>query len=158
MQTQVHGVLKRGVYKPVRKYSSRTMAALATFVMSGLLHEYVLLLFSLPSSANPGEESEKSKSYIDYAPLYGNQFCFFAWNGMLMALEYCFVVGLKNSHGVRMSVLSRMASTVKASPAVVKSMMIILLALPVSHWFTDEYVLSGLFSHYAIGFPVITKL
>eukprot|EP00578_Thalassiosira_sp_NH16_P019514 CAMPEP_0181086972 /NCGR_PEP_ID=MMETSP1071-20121207/6030_1 /TAXON_ID=35127 /ORGANISM="Thalassiosira sp., Strain NH16" /LENGTH=586 /DNA_ID=CAMNT_0023168841 /DNA_START=17 /DNA_END=1774 /DNA_ORIENTATION=+ len=38
----VHGVLKRGVYKPVRKYSSKTIAALSTFIVSGILHEYIL--------------------------------------------------------------------------------------------------------------------
>jgi hypothetical protein len=37
-------------------------------------------------------------------------------------------------------------------------MIVVLMALPVSHWFTDEYVRSGLFAHYAVGFPIITQL
>ena len=137
----MHGVLKRGVYKPVRKHSSRTLAALATFVMSGVLHEYVLLLLSLATSTN----AQKPNAVAIYEPTYGNQFCFFAWNGMLMLLEYLFA--------------SRMSAKVKLSlPPVIKSILVVLMALPVAHWFTDEYIRSGLFSHYSVGFPVITRL
>lgn len=136
--------MKRGVYKPVRKVSSsKTLAALATFVMSGILHEYVLLLKSVPSSEN---NLESSKNYINYEPSYGNQFCFFAWNGMLMALEY-FVLNWTMTAKLKLPV-----------PPLVKSMLIISLSLPVSHWFTDEYVRSGIFSHYAIGFPTVVRL
>ncbi|KAL9189466.1 hypothetical protein ACHAXT_009141 [Thalassiosira profunda] len=134
----VHGVLKRGVYKPVRKhFGNRTLASLAAFVMSGLLHEYILLLVSTSRHDDTDET---------YRPVYGSQFCFFAWNGMLMAGEYLFVNWA-------------MAPRLKVpAPPIVKSLLIILLALPVSHWFTDQYVNSGLFSHYAVGFPVIVRL
>ncbi|KAL7544477.1 hypothetical protein ACHAWF_007860 [Thalassiosira exigua] len=136
----VHGVLKRGVYKPVRKRSSRTIAALATFVASGLLHEYVLFILSIPTPT-----PESSEAFTRYEPCYGNQFCFFAWNGMLMALEYM----LKS-----WTAASRLNLPV---PTVVRSLLVVSTALPVSHWFTDEYVRSGLFSHYAVGFPVIVE-
>ena len=139
----MQGVLKRGVYKPVRKHtSSRTIAALSAFFMSGILHEYVLLLFSMPSSAN----AQSSESYGSYEPSHGNQFCFFLWNGMLMALEYSFI---------NWTITSQQKIS---APPIVKSIMIILMALPVSHWFTDEYIGCGFFSHYAVGFPIITQL
>ena len=40
----VHRVLKGGVYKPVRKHSSAIMAILASFIASGLFHEWLLYL------------------------------------------------------------------------------------------------------------------
>jgi hypothetical protein len=39
----VHGVLKRGVFKPVYSVSSKFVATLATFLASGLFHEYILI-------------------------------------------------------------------------------------------------------------------
>lgn len=135
------------MYKPVRKHSSsRALAALVTFIVSGILHEYVLLLLSLPTSAN----ADESETYINYEPSYGSQFCFFAWNGMLMLLEYVFI-----------NYYWTMAPQLKlkfSAPPIIKSMLVILMALPVAHWFTDEYVRSGLFSHYAVGFPIIARL
>mmetsp|Transcript_10710 Transcript_10710/g.23235 ORF Transcript_10710/g.23235 Transcript_10710/m.23235 type:complete len:755 (-) Transcript_10710:141-2405(-) len=138
----VHGVLKRGVYKPVRKHSSRAFAALATFVASGLLHEYVLLLLSLPSSTT----ANRFEDYTIYEPLYGNQFCFFAWNGMLMVLEYLFL---------NWTVTSQLKLS---APPIVKTMLVLLMSLPVAHWFTDEYVRSDVFSHFSVGFPIIVQL
>ena len=38
----VHGALKRGVFKPVYKFSSRFIAVLATFLASGLFHDFIL--------------------------------------------------------------------------------------------------------------------
>jgi len=38
----VHNGLKNGVYKPTRKHtSSKLLAVVATFVVSGIIHEYV---------------------------------------------------------------------------------------------------------------------
>jgi len=39
---EVHGVLKRGVHKPVRAKYSRLTATVATFFASGIFHEWVL--------------------------------------------------------------------------------------------------------------------
>jgi len=38
----VHGVLKRGVYKPVRAKYSRLAASTAAFFASGVFHEWLL--------------------------------------------------------------------------------------------------------------------
>jgi hypothetical protein len=38
----VHRVLKGGVYKPIRKYNSATIACIAVFVASGAFHEWLL--------------------------------------------------------------------------------------------------------------------
>jgi len=133
----VHGVLKRGVYKPVRKItSSRSAAAISAFVMSGLLHEYILFLLCIPQSTH-------GDGYVNYKPSYGSQFCFFGYNGMLMVLEYLFV-----SH-------FRTKLKLSTPPPILTSMLVVSLALPISHWFTEEYIRSHLFSHYSVGFPFI---
>jgi len=134
----VHGVLKRGVYKPVRKItSSRSAAAISAFIMSGLLHEYILYLISIPQSTHPDTQ------YVNYKPTYGSQFCFFAWNGILMILEYIFVTHFR----------TKLKSS--TPPPILTSMLVVSLALPISHWFTNEYIRSDLFSHYSVGFPFI---
>ena len=40
----IHKVLKGGVYKPVRKHSSAITAMIASFVASGIFHEWLLYL------------------------------------------------------------------------------------------------------------------
>jgi len=37
----IHGCLKRGVFKPVYKYSNKPIAVWAAFIASGLFHEYI---------------------------------------------------------------------------------------------------------------------
>lgn len=39
----VHGALKRGVFKPVYSMSSKVVAVMATFLASGLFHEYIVI-------------------------------------------------------------------------------------------------------------------
>ena len=39
----VHGALKRGVFKPVYSISNKFLAVLATFLASGLFHEFILV-------------------------------------------------------------------------------------------------------------------
>lgn len=39
----VHGILKRGVYKPMRSHNfSRLVASTAAFIASGVFHEWLL--------------------------------------------------------------------------------------------------------------------
>ena len=53
----VQSALSRGVFRPLRKAGySRNLAAVTTFVVSGLLHEYVLYFISLrPGRSSIGE-------------------------------------------------------------------------------------------------------
>jgi len=68
--TLVHLGLKSGVYKPTRRHtSSKTLAVLAAFAISGLIHEYVnFVMFG----NDRGEDQFKCKG----------------WNAVLIALEY----------------------------------------------------------------------
>lgn len=138
----VHGVLKRGVYKPVRSMlDSREFAAAATFFASGLLHEFILTLYATPSPSYAHDPA----SYISYTPVYGNQFLFFSYNGCLMCFEYLLFSWMRK-YQVQVHL-----------PSWAKSILVISLALPVSHWFTDEYVRSGVFAHFSVGFPIVKR-
>lgn len=138
----VHGVLKRGVYKPVRSMlDSREFAAAATFFASGLLHEFILTLYATPSPSYAHDPA----SYISYTPVYGNQFLFFSYNGCLMCFEYL-LFSWMGKYQVQVHL-----------PSWAKSILVISLALPVSHWFTDEYVRSGVFAHFSVGFPIVKR-
>lgn len=69
----VGGGLRRGVFQPMRKAGyHRSIAALATFVASGCLHEYVLAVMTLRNGI-PNNPQKRA-----YTPSYGNQWIFFA--------------------------------------------------------------------------------
>lgn len=130
----VHGGLKRGVYKPVRSQSSsKALATLSTFVASGLLHEYVsALLFYV----NVNEIEEEC-----HVPPFGKHLLFFGWNGCLLLLEYLF--------GDLFTWIP------KTLPAPLVSVLVVLTALPVGHWFTGDLISGGYFTSLQLAFPII---
>jgi Membrane bound O-acyl transferase family len=139
--TLVHGVLKGGVYKPLRKHGySPTTAAVSTFLMSGLFHELLIAgFFASPCAADPNSPS-------CYRPLYGGAMVFFAWQALLIALEY---------------LLGRHATVVWVSsclPTLVITIIIIFLGIPTAPFFSEAYVRSGFFRHGQMGLPMIIKL
>merc|ERR1711957_355006 len=124
----VHRGLKNGVYKPTRSCSSSRMAAvLATFVASGIIHEYV-----------------------DYAMFAGTshqfqwkQMLFFGWNGILIMVEY----------GTRhWQIWGRMS---KNLPQTVITAMVLSSALPIAHLFFADWIKYGFFDAVYLTQPVI---
>mmetsp|Transcript_542 Transcript_542/g.1187 ORF Transcript_542/g.1187 Transcript_542/m.1187 type:complete len:468 (-) Transcript_542:301-1704(-) len=136
----VHGILKRGVYKPVRTKFSRSSASLATFLASGIFHEWLLSVVFYPDS------EDGTCSPICYTPGYGRTSLFFVWNAILIGFEYA--VG-----GAAIFQLFR-----KHLPLTVVSLMVTSTALPVAHWFTNDYVRSDYFNDAQAGFPFIVKV
>ena len=122
----VSPALKRAVFKPLRQNGySRSLAAVATFVVSGLVHEYLLVLLSFAT---------------------GQQWLFFLWNGLVLALEHS--VGHTKP-------LQWMAQNL---PRPLRTALVLLLVLPVSHWFTDDYVDVGFYNHFAMAFPRLVQM
>lgn len=109
---------------------------LVTFVVSGLLHEYVCWVIQ-----------SKYRLYPEIADPYevaiGRHLLFFAWNGCLVLLDKL-VSGLSLFQWVKTTL-----------PKPVVTALVLLTVLPISHWFTDEYIRSGFFSDYSMGFPLI---
>jgi len=138
----VHGILKRGVFKPVRKYYPKVLAIAATFIASGILHEYVLKIITIVHD----QKDESGLCDSRFTPSYGNHAAFFIWNGIVIILEHMFG-GLWLFQWMK-----------KVLPKPIVSMLVIMTSLPVAHLFTDEYVKSGFFSDYKVAFPLIICL
>ena len=127
--------IQRGVYLPLRQHFSRSTSAVGTFVASGLLHEYILCIISLKGSLY--------KDHDRHVPAYGMHMAFFAWNGLVMTVEYA----LKGNR-----TLSRIRHSL---PRPVVTAFVVMTVLPISHWFTDEYITSGFYTDISLGFPRI---
>mmetsp|Transcript_28320 Transcript_28320/g.43579 ORF Transcript_28320/g.43579 Transcript_28320/m.43579 type:complete len:117 (-) Transcript_28320:85-435(-) len=112
---------------------STAVAACTTFLVSGIMHEYVLSIFAVV----PGSK---------FVPTYGKQTCFFIWNGAFLLLEFFLVVGDKKKN--KLPLLPRPLQTA----------LVLLMVLPVAHWFIDEYVESRFFHDFVQGIPLFVKL
>lgn len=138
----VHGVLKRGVYKPVRSMSQNAaLAAIAAFVASGVLHEYVLAIISME-----GNGTIASRNGSDKSVRYGMHLAFFAYNALIFTLEHIF--GEAHIFKVAGRTLH---------PTII-SLCVVCSVLPIAHWFTDEYKSTGFYSDYKVGFPIIVSM
>ena len=128
--TLVHLGLKSGVYKPTRRHtSSKTLAVLAAFAISGLIHEYVnFVMFG----NDRGEYRFKYKQMI-----------FFGWNAVLIALEY--------SCG-KWRIFQWMSQHL---PQFVITALVLTCALPLAHLFTGDWVKHGYFDAVYIAEPIL---
>jgi hypothetical protein len=125
---------QRGVFKPVRAYFPTFVALAVTFLASGLLHEYVLYVITL-----------KYDSGTSFSPMHGSHVSFFAWNGIIMLLEFA-TCHTKPIQWMKTNL-----------PTPIITLLVLLTVLPVAHWFTHEYVASGFYSQFRIGFPLIVR-
>jgi hypothetical protein len=132
----VSSALKRGVFIPLRKIGlSRPMAAMGTFLASGLLHEYIIVIIAYNDIRETGR-----------MPVSGGHLLFFAWNGAVLGIEHF---------------LRRFEWVDKISrrlPPPVCTFLAIMTVLPLSHLFTQVYVDLGFYNGFSIGFPRIVKI
>jgi hypothetical protein len=130
--------LKRGVFKPVYMYSSRSIASIAAFIASGLFHEW-LIYFIFDMHLEEGSHAV-TKSAL------GKQTAFFVWNAVVIVLES--IVGN--------AVIFKWIS--QTMPKLVVVGLVLCTALPVAHWFLHCYFKSELFVHGELAFPLIRVL
>jgi hypothetical protein len=135
----VSSALKRGVFVPLRKATfSRPMAALATFTVSGLLHEYILVVMTTNT-----KDQQATATPLLY---YGSHMAFFLWNGTVLILEHQF-----KGHAIVTWVQTHL-------PAPIRTALVLLTVLPVAMLFTDAYIDNGLYANYALGFPRLIRV
>jgi Membrane bound O-acyl transferase family len=127
----VQSALRRGCYAPLRDSYSSAVAAFGTFVISGFIHEYVLLTFSYR-----GQHS--------YQPRYGLQFIFFLWNGVVLILERYWK---EWTGGYKLPL-----------PQPLQTALVLMTVLPIGHLFTDEYVRASFYDDTSWGFPILVPL
>lgn len=124
----VHNALKNGVFKPARRYVSKTAAVAATFLVSGILHEWLLIALHAPM-AHQQVDAEQSGSGSQcsncVSVVYGSATIFFAWQGILVSIEA--LVG-------HWSMFTKLD---KILPMPVRTALIIASGIPVSWKMTD---------------------
>ena len=121
------------VYKPLRKNGySKLIAVLGTFVVSGLLHEYTIAITTLKGG--------------DYKPKFFFQTSFFVWNGIMLVLEDMLLS------------IQQVQAFGRFLPRPIKTLLVILTSLPVSHWFLNEFVANDIFQDFTVGYPLLVKL
>jgi hypothetical protein len=134
----VHKGLKNGVYKPTRKNTSSKMwAVLATFVVSGIIHEYVnYVMFT--GQGNGGDLIQRSSYRFTW-----KQMLFFGWNGILILLEYSI------GHWAIFRWMS------KRLPQIVVTALVLCCALPLAHLFTGDWIKNGYFDAVYLAEPIV---
>ena len=138
----IHGLLKRGVYKPVRirMKMPRLVALAAAFLASGIFHEWLLSVVFYP------DYDDGSCSPICYQVGYGRNILFFLWNAVLIGLEYA----------IGGATFFKLCS--KHLPVTVVSILIVMTVMPAAHWFTNDYVRSDFMKDVQTGFPMIVRV
>lgn len=140
----IHGVLKGGVYKPARKNGfSPLMAMTATFLASGLFHEWIAHGLFRTSCIE-----SKPRSTLCYEHLYGGSMVFFSWQAILLMGEQVVL-------GRNVTIVSNWAAKL---PLPVRTAMIVALGIPFAHFFTEPYVCSNYFRHGQMGLPMILPI
>ncbi|KAG7357365.1 membrane bound O-acyl transferase family protein [Nitzschia inconspicua] len=142
----VESALKRGCFRPLRQAGySRNTAALMTFMVSGFIHEFVLYFMSLR------QHSHSALGSYDYStsPTRGRQCLFFIINGVLLVIERLLDAQEKSTF------FKRTSASMASLPRPLRTVLVLLLVLPIGHWFTDEYIQSSFFADTAFGFPII---
>lgn len=133
----VHSALKRGVFKPVIKCWPKAAAVIMTFLASGVLHEWIVVVALSP---------DKNDLDDQYEPKLGGSTLFFLWSAVVIILEVA--IGHWRMFALMNNVLPRPMIT----------MCVIMLALPLAHWFSDPYIKSGFFADVQVGFALVLPI
>lgn len=138
----IHKILKHGAYLPARQFFVRPHAAVVlTFVVSGLIHDYV---WSLMFHQHEHMRDANGQCLDCFAPILLKLTAFFAWNGLVMLLERPFGPFFQ--------------TYTQRLPTVMVSTLVVLTALPVSHWYSGDLAVGGYFHDLSIGVWQIRKL
>jgi hypothetical protein len=140
----IHNILKGGVFLPVKKYFPNIVAVLASFIASGLFHDYCwsLIFYHHWHSRDP----ETGICHHCFAPTMFKLTAFFLWNGIVMLLER------------PLGKLPPFTWLSKNLPLPILSTLVVLTGLPVSHWYSGDWAVSGYFSDFKTALWHIRKL
>jgi hypothetical protein len=137
-------LLQRSIFKPLVSCGlSKPVSILATFFASGMLHEYILAMVSLRAGNN-----RRPTHGTMFEPRYLLQSTFFLWNAILLIAE--------NAAGNQKA--TTISNTTKRLPRPVKTILVLLSAVPFAHWFMDEYIRADIYADFAVGNFRIVKL
>lgn len=168
----IHRILKHGAFLPARKafadaHVGNLMGTLAAFLASGLLHEYSWAVIFYQYREDEGECDNC------YSPLPLKLTCFFLYNALTMTSKcvelvcciffgkisdsssilwyYYYIISVEHYYG-------RHITFFESWPSIIVSTMLVLTAIPVSHWYSGDWVVGGFFDDFAIGLWHIKRI
>lgn len=161
----VHRGLKNGIYKPILlrhhsttsnqitsssplSLSNKIVASIATFLVSGVIHEYVMYI--MVSYGNHSNQHDQHSYRFTW-----KQISFFGWNGILIALEYlyCFCSSTETITTIFNRLFCRRRR--RRFPKIIVTAFVLYSALPLAHLFTGDYIRYGFFDAVSIAEPII---
>lgn len=123
-----------GVFKPLLKNGySKSIAILASFVASGVFHEYLFSALAFRYGIDHNNPHHQA--------VFLNQMLFFGWNGVLMFIER--IIG---DHPLFVWIGGNV-------PGPIRTFFIVMLALPLGHLIANEFIDQGLFPGVMFGLP-----
>lgn len=139
----IHTVLKGGVYKPVRKYFSSTVAIISSFLASGLFHEWAIYSIFIPF---PDQLDENGNCPDCFHPVIGGATVFFLWQAALVAGEIMFGT-------------SQLVKTItRYLPRPARTVMVIAMGIPAAAFFCEPCARSDFFLHGQPCIPMILPM
>ena len=137
----VHTTLKRGVFLPVRRYCSKYVALIATFLASGLFHEWIVWI---SFSQLKGQEEVGCSNAWCFQPTYGPATVFFLFQAFLIAVEFWLTAKLK--------------STLAFIPTQLATLLVVCIGGSMAHWFSDGYVHSSFFLDSRVAYVLVRRM
>jgi len=136
----IHRILKYGAFLPARKYFSKQIAIVITFLASGLLHDYT---WAIVFYQHTHQRDENGVCKDCFVPITFKLTAFFLWNGAMMLLE---------------RPVGSFLGFTKSWPTFIVSTLVLMTGLPVSHWYTGDWAMGGKYSDFAIGLWHVHKI
>jgi hypothetical protein len=138
----IHKLLKHSVFLPARQFFPTPICVALTFLASGALHDYTWTVMFYHHNYLLNENGVCHIGNC-YHPIVLKVTAFFAWNSVIMLLERR---------------VGHLFGFTKSWPTIVVSQLVLLTALPVSHWFTGDWAVGGYFNEFAVGLWIIRKV
>lgn len=128
------------MYKPIRQRWPAPASSLATFVVSGLMHEWIIHAAFVYHRTNIPEGAYYKPSNI----VLGTNFLFFAYGMVPVAIEKS------------LSKVDWIKSVGTKLPRPLKTLLVVMTSLPLAFWFAGPYFHGRLFLDYeGLVFTVI---
>jgi Membrane bound O-acyl transferase family len=85
----IQNLLKQGIFKPLRSTCPKWVAMAGTFAVSGIFHEWLMMIIFAPLPQDMANESCGQNQC--YKLVYGSALVFFMYMGVLIAGEFIFL-------------------------------------------------------------------
>jgi hypothetical protein len=132
-----------GIFLPSQKFVHAKIAVLITFLASGVFHDFIHSCVFYNHSSLFDKNGTCDACYY---PIYGKLTAFFLYTGVIMLLQR--PLG-------QLAPFQWMARNV---PTPIKATLLVLIHLPVGHWYYGDWVVGGFFRNFAVGLWHIRKL